>query len=322
MRILLTILLFVGLYKSSWGICAYDVRSLTEMLFKGNAGMIFTCNVLSMTTPKGNDKSLRYFCGGGIDGTATVEILEIYFGKVETKIVTLKAGSYLTVGKTYLIYGYGSGLNIGCGGSCDNWTKQVTDNPLATSELKILKQFSDIFKNASSGQFTFSNDKNILLAKGRFKKGKAVNIWQHFYDNGIIKAEYDLTKNVTSQFSSNGLIVSKNTINKNMGIYEQYSDKVNGQLAYKFVELEKGKEMIMECSEYFINGKLKNISSAVYIDNKSTSTGKTGEYKEFYENGHLKLQGQYKADRRIGLWKWYNENGEFNTYFDYKDGAD
>jgi antitoxin component YwqK of YwqJK toxin-antitoxin module len=117
------------------------------------------------------------------------------------------------------------------------------------------------------------------------------------------------------------LIKSKNTITKNTGIYENYSDKVRGLLTYKSIEKEKGKEMIMENFEYFSNGQLKIVSRTVYINNKSTSTGKTGVYKEFYENGNLKLQGQYKTDRRIGLWKWYKENGEFNTEFDYKDGT-
>ena len=321
MKTVLTILLFVGLYQSSWGVCANDGRTLTELLFKGEPGTIFTCNILTMTTPKSDGGIVTYSSGGGIDGIATAEIMEVYFGKIYTKVVTIKTGSYLTVGKTYLIFGYGSGQSFGCGGSCDKWTKQVTDNPIATDELQILKLFSDIFKNTSSGEFTFSNSKQIVLAKGQFKKGKAIKIWQHFYDNGIIKAEYDLTKNITSQFSSNGFIKSKNTINKNVGVYEQYSDKVSGLLAYKFIEVEKENEMIMECFEYFDNGKLKNLSSAVYINNKSTSTGKTGEYKEFYENGNLKLQGQYKTNSRVGLWKWFNENGEFNTEFDYKDGT-
>lgn len=322
MKTLIVILLCAGLYQSSWGLCAYDGRTLTEMLFKGNPGTIFTCHVLTMTTPKSTGHIVTSSCGGGIDGTATVEILEFYFGKVDTNIVMLKTGSYLTVGKTYLIYGYGSGRSFGCGGSCDRWTKQVTDNPTATNELQILKQFADIFKIKSSGQFTFTNTKNVVLAKGHFKKGKAIKIWQHFYESGIIKAEYDLRKNITSQFTSNGLIKSKSTINKNVGIYEQYSDKVSGLLAYKFIEREMENEMIMEHFEYFPNGKMKLLSSAVYINNKSNSTGKTGDYKEYYENGNLKLQGQYKTNRRIGLWKWYNENGEFNAEFDYKEGTD
>ena len=246
MRTLLTILLFVGLYKSSWGCCVGDDRTLTERLFQGKAGTIFTCKVLTFSTPTYPDNTIVDRSDGSIDGTATAEIVSVYFGKVDTNIITLRAGSYLTVGNTYLIYSRGSGRVFGFGGDCDRWSKQITDNPTITNELLILKQFSDILKNKTSGQFTFTNSKNIVVAKGQFKKGVATKTWQHFYDNGIIKAEFDLIKNITS--------------------------------------------------------------------------GKTGVYKEFYENGNLKLQGQYQTDKRIGLWKWYHENGEFNTESDYKDG--
>ncbi|WP_043023576.1 toxin-antitoxin system YwqK family antitoxin [Fluviicola taffensis] len=323
MRTVLTILFFVGLYQSSWACCAIDDRTLTEMLFQGNPGTIFTCKVLTFSTPLTYpDHIISSSSDGSIDGTATVEIVTVYFGKVDTNVVTLRAGNYMTIGNTYLIYTDGSGRIFSFGGICDKWSKQITDKPTTNNELLILKQFSDIFKNKTGGQFTFTNSKNIVIAKGQFRKGIAIKTWQHFYDNGIIKTEFDLTKNITSQFASNGFIKSKNTINKNVGIYEQYSDKVSGQLSYKFIEIEMEKEMIMECSEYFNNGKLKNIASFVYINNKSTSTGKKGDYKEFYENGNLKLQGQYQTDKRVGLWKWYHENGEFNREFDYKDGTD
>lgn len=324
MRILLTILLFVGLYENSFGCCAGDDRTLTEILFQGKAGTIFTCKVLTFSTPTYPDNIIVHSSDGSIDGTATAEIVTVYFGKVDTNIVTLRAGSYLTVGKTYLIYTGGSGKIFGFGGNCDRWSKQVTDNPATTNELLILKQFSDIFKNKTSGHFTFTNSKNIVLAKGQFKKGKAFKIWQHFYDNGKIKAEFDLTKNITSQYSANGFIKSRSTVNGNIGYYEQFSDKVNGQLTFTDREVKNDTGLVMTVSEYYDNGNIKNLSSQVNINSKgggSNSTGKTGEYKEFYENGNLKLQGQYKVNKRIGLWKWYHENGEFNTEFDYKDGT-
>ncbi len=323
MKTLLTILLLIGLNESSWGLCAEDNRTITELLFKGSPGTIFTCNVLTMTVPKSKDNiETNFACGGRIDGTATVEIFKIYFGKVDTNIITLKTGSYLKVGSTYLIYGYGSGRSISCGGSCDRRTKEVSGNPAVKNELQILKQFSDIFKNKSTGAFTFTNSKNGILAKGQFKNGMAINIWHHFYENGNIKSEYNLAKNIASQFSSNGFIKSKTTINKNIGIYEQFSDKVRGKIAYKSIEVDTGKEMIMENSEYYSNGNLKTLSSAAYINNKSTSTGKTGEYEEYYENGQLKLKGQYQTNKRVGLWKWYAVTGKFNTQFDYKNGSD
>jgi antitoxin component YwqK of YwqJK toxin-antitoxin module len=324
MKTLLTILFFVGLYQGSWGCCSGDDRTLTEMLFQEKYGTIFTCKVLTFSTPTYPDNIIVRSSDGSIDGTATAEIVTVYFGKVDTNVVTLRAGSYLTVGMTYLIYTRGSGHIFGFGGNCDRWSKQVTDNPATTNELSLLKQFSDIFKNKTSGRFTFSNSKNIVVAKGQFKKGVAIKTWQHFYNNGIIKAEFDLTKNITSQYSANGFIKSRRTVKGNIGNYKHFSDKINGQLTVTGREVKNDTGSVMTVSEFYDNGRIKNLSSQFNISTKGGgyySTGKTDDYKEFYENGNLKLQGQYKTNKRVGLWKWYHENGEFNTEFDYKDGT-
>jgi len=323
MRTLIIILLFIGLSKSSFGICTSDDRTLTERIFQGKAGTIFTCKVLTFSTPTYPDNMIVSNSDGSIDGTATVEIITVYFGKVDTNIVTLRAGSYLTIGKEYIIYSGGNGRNFSFGGNCDRWSKQITDNPATTNELLILKQFSDIFKNKTSGQFIFKNHKNIILAKGRFKKGKPIKIWQHYYNNGTIKAEFNLNKNITSQYSTDGFIKSRSTVNNKIGFYEQFSSKVNGQLTFTDIEVKNDTGTVMTVSEYYDNGNKKNLSSQVNINNGGStySTGKTGEYKEYYKNGNLKLQGQYKINKRIGLWKWYLENGDFNTEFDYKDGT-
>jgi antitoxin component YwqK of YwqJK toxin-antitoxin module len=324
MKTIITILLTIGLFYSSFGSCIEDNRNLTEILFQGKPGTIFTCKVLTFSTPTYPDNMIVSRSDGSIDGTATVEIVTVYFVKVDTNIVTLRAGSYLTVGETYLIYTGGSGRIFGFGGNCDRRSKKVTENPVTTNELQTLKQFSDIFKNKFSGKFTFINSNNIVIAQGQFKKGVAIKTWKHFYDNGIAKAEFDLTKNITSQYSNNGFIKSRSTINGNIGYYEQFSEKVNGQLTFTDREVKNDTGLVMTVSEYFDNGRMKNLSSQVNINSKgghSYSTGKTGVYKEYYENGNLKLQGQYKTNKQIGLWKRYHENGDFNTEFDYKDGA-
>lgn len=325
MRTLLAILLFVGLCKNSFSCCAGDYRTLTEMLFQGKSGTIFTCKVLTFSTPTHPDNIIIRSSDGSIDATATAEIVTVYFGKVDTSIVTLRAGSCLTVGKTYLIYTSGSGRVFGFGSNCDRWSKQVIDNLEITNELQTLQQFSDIFKNKTDGQFTFINSKNIVVARGQYKKGVAIKTWQHFYDNGIIKAEFDLIKDIISHYAPDGFIKSRSTINGDIRYYEQFSDKVNGQLLFTDREVKNDTGFVMTTSEYYENGKMKNLLSLVNINIKgggSPADGKTGEYKEFYENGNLKLQGQYQTNKRVGLWKWYHENGEFNTEFDYKDGTE
>jgi len=59
-------LLFVALCKSSFGSCAGDDRTLTEMLFQGKVGAIFTCKVLSFSTPTYPDNMIVSSSDGSI----------------------------------------------------------------------------------------------------------------------------------------------------------------------------------------------------------------------------------------------------------------
>lgn len=320
MRILIILLLFTGIFRISFGSCITDDQSLTEKLFQGNAGTIFTCKVLSFSTPPNPTKIPSISSNGEINSSALVEIITLYFGKVDTNIVSLRARSNMIIGMTYLIYTRGSGRTFSFGGYCDRWSKRVTESSEMTNELLLLKQFSAIFKNKTSGKFQFTDDKNKTLAKGQFKNGKPIKIWNHFYSNGIIKSSFDLKKNITSKYTSNGYLKSRITVKDNITFVEQFSDKVNGQLKFTDREEKNDTVVVMTVSEYYDNGKLKTQSSQINSSikgNGTISTGKTGEYKEYYENGNLKVYGQYKTNKRIGNWKWYYENGEFNTEFDY-----
>ena len=319
MKILLTIIISFGLIKTSTGSCIEDNRTLTEMLFKGQVGAIFSCKILTSTTTKNEDI------------ISTAEIIQVYFGTVDTTIITLNTGNYnssvggkvLQVSKTYLIYSAGKGKSFGCCNICDRWTKQITDSPDSTYEVQLIKQFSDIFINKTSATLILKNSKGIVIAEGEYKKGKPVKVWKHYYDNAIIKAAYDFDNNITSQYSANGFIKDKSKVNKNIGIYEQYSQKVNGQLYIKDIETQNDTGFTMQVYEYNDNGKLMNVRGQINInvEGGSTSAGKTGIYEEYYENGNIKLTGQYLQNKQVGLWKSYKENGELISEINYKDGS-
>lgn len=319
MRKLLSILLFVLLSYSSFGSCAGDDRTLTEMLFQGKAGTIFTCEILEYPIIVKRSDDVQ-------DYTATAKIIKIYFGKVDSNIITLRVGlPYVKAGDIYLVYSSGIDNIFSFGYHyCDIRSKEVTYHSEVQNELIILQQFSDIFKQKSTGSFAFVNSNNVVLAKGQYKGGEAIGVWQHFYDNGNLKAEYDLDKNITSQYAPNGFIKGRNTINGNIGFYEHFSDSINGQLTFTGKEVKKDSVTVMTVVSYYDNGSIKEISGQINITRinyGAFSTGKSGEYKEYYENGNLRLEGNYKTGKRIGLWKWYHENGAFYTEFDYKDGS-
>ena len=279
-----------------------------------------------MTTPKSttiNGLTVEMESEDGIDGTATAEIVQVYFGKIDTKIITLKTGSFLTIGKTYLIYTSGNGKLFWCGGNCDKWTKKITDNPDSTYEVKLIKQFCDIFTNKKTGKYSFTNSKGVVIAEGQYKEGEPIKVWKHYYDSGIIKAVYDLKNNIISQYSAKGFIKEKTNIDKKVSIYEQYSAKVNGQLKRKDIETKNDTGFIDMTYEHFDNGNLQKVSSQIIINVKNgvTTAGLTGIYEEYYENGTLYLKGQYDHNKKVGIWNWYKEDGKFDKEFDYKDGT-
>lgn len=67
--------------------------------------------------------------------------------------------------------------------------------------------------------------------------------------------------------------------------------------------------------EYYDSGKPREI---IEVDK---NTGKPdGSYKEFYENGNLKVEGNFKEGKQHGSYKKYYSNGEIHIKGSYKDG--
>lgn len=331
MRTVIIIIFFLR-QITVFGSCGYDGRTLTEMLFERKAGTIFTCEILTMTVPRqfisepdSNGLIREYYSSsGGIDGTATAKIIRVYFGTVDTSVITLKTASSLIIGKQYLIYTSGGGRVFPCGGNCDDRTHQLTGTPENLSELKILNQFADIYKNKRSGKYTFLSSTNKVLATGEFKKGVPIKTWKHYFTDGTLKTENDLQAKRTKIYYANGFILNDNIEYKDSSVSLSYSNVIKGQLNYRWVTFPNNKGFVSTMYEYFPNGNLKLCESTVYIEVKGggTSTdGKIGKYIEGFENGKIKVVGEMNKTKRIGLWKWYNEDGSFNAQFDYKDGT-
>lgn len=316
MRTLFLVIFFFVIVKCSFSSCISDDRTLTERLFKKEGWTVFSCKILTSTISESENIY------------STARIIETYFGIVDSNIITLNTGnlnsstggSRLQIGKTYLIYSIGRGKQFLCCDICDKWSKQITDNPDLTHEVQLLKQFAEVFNRKKTANYVFKNANGITIAEGRFKKGKPINIWKHYYDNGIIKSEYDLDSNITSQYSAAGFLALKSSVKNKVEIYEEYSAVVKGQLKAKTIELINDTGMLMQSYLYYDNGNLKNVHGQLNVNRNGdmTSLGRTGIYEEYYENGKLKLNGEYHLGRRIGIWKWYKENGSFDTELDYK----
>jgi len=318
----ISVLFFLlGIVKVSFpSQCIQDDRTLTERLFQGKCGTIFTCKVLTFYIPEEMKNVSR--SDGSIGAIATAEIKEIFFGNVDSNIVTLYAGNYLAVGKEYIIYTGGSGHAFGFGGMCDRLTKAVTQD--ANYEIQTLKKFSEIFKMKMTGEFIFKNSHDVIVATGKYENGNPIETWKHFYNNGKLKAEYDLKRNITTQFASNGFIKTKDFVKNKRKIYESYSEKVNGQLKYKVIDFYKtDTDEVSTFFEYYDNGKIKNIGNQeLYTSSRHDGWSgiRIGECKEYFENGKLRVKGKYIKNLRCGVWKWYNEDGKLKNKIDYKKG--
>lgn len=47
---------------------------------------------------------------------------------------------------------------------------------------------------------------------------------------------------------------------------------------------------------------------------------KHGPYFYYYEDGKIKISGQYKDDKKHGIWKYYDESGQVIKQEEYKEG--
>ena len=51
-------------------------------------------------------------------------------------------------------------------------------------------------------------------------------------------------------------------------------------------------------------------SEKIFIDAKTKWGIMHGKYTEYNKNGTLKAKGKYRKGQRVGLWKFYNMEGE------------
>lgn len=64
--------------------------------------------------------------------------------------------------------------------------------------------------------------------------------------------------------------------------------------------------------EYFQSGALK-------VEGNYVERQKRGVWREYHENGNLYSVGEMHGSTRIGLWKFYYEDGSFKRDYDYKN---
>jgi len=92
--------------------------------------------------------------------------------------------------------------------------------------------------------------------------------------------------------------------------------KLNGKISgslYKGLFVNGLKEGFWR--ELYENGQLKQEGN--YIDGK-----KKGFFRQWHENGQLQWEGNYVNEKWEGLWRNWNENGQLNTQVNYVNGVE
>lgn len=188
--------------------------------------------------------------------------------------------------------------------------------------------------------YEYNND--FLISRERINrtdnKGLKQGEWKEFNHNGSIKSEvtykddqmhgyykeYDMSgKLILTMLYDNGSIVKSRVEDEpDIEIVNRYDE--NNKLIYSGPFRNNIPVGIHR--EYSTNGEIVNayiyndeglILSEGIIDEAGQRNGK---WKDFFENGKVKAEGQYTDNRRSGLWKFYNSNERIEQTGSYNNG--
>jgi antitoxin component YwqK of YwqJK toxin-antitoxin module len=138
-------------------------------------------------------------------------------------------------------------------------------------------------------------------------------------------------------------IYGKNTLGKVSTINNYSNGELNGTQTYYSFDTN-GKQytkstkvfengVLLKNLEFFSDGQTEvqlNANGACFVmydknqkkESYSMSNGKIdGYYKSWYENGQLELEGQMKADGKVGIWKAYYPSGNKKTLMEMDDNS-
>lgn len=309
--ILLLQLIFISL-RVVGSQCFQDSRSLSEYLLSQENKLIFTCKLVKYIpkeplTEKPITNKNGITLGGSRpdyqDYVFVAQIIKTYFGTIDTSHILIHSESQYLLGDSFLIYtvsnkNYYSFNNI----YCVQRTKFYRD--ASEFELKTLTSLSNIIKNRKTKNCEIKNGE-ILISKGKFKKGKPVKTWIHNYDNGKLKTKINFENKNEFTFYANGRKQVEKIYLKDTLCYFHY--KNNSSNCIENIEKDLPLEISKSQKWYFEtyeNCKIKQKHT------QENGVGMIGEYVEFYENGNIKIKGIYEKGLKIGRWFEYNENGK------------
>lgn len=186
------------------------------------------------------------------------------------------------------------------------------------------------------------------------KDGKPDGFWKTYYPNGVIKSEGNRR---LFELDSTWIFYNKKgkvsiEINYNSGLKEGIKKRYSAEGILLAAENFKGDKRDKESRYYFDNGFIHKIThfEMGFKQGKSFEYGeegfiitirkfendfmvdqelinrrddrglKYGRWKQFHENGFVKLEGKYKKNKREGYFREYSADGKLLNTYKYENG--
>ena len=147
------------------------------------------------------------------------------------------------------------------------------------------------------GPFKEYFENGQLKREGFYKNDIRFSVWKDYYETGQLKKIYTFdikgkSTGIEENYSKNGNLISETKLAKGGGlIHKRLYENGNIQIAYSLIPSNTG--------NYFI---------------------KNGDYKEYYENGALKIESLYSNNELSFIWKQYYITGEKEWEVGYLNG--
>ena len=148
-------------------------------------------------------------------------------------------------------------------------------------------------KNKTDTSFVI-NEKRHLIQSGTYEMGVKTGTWKVFDLEGLV---------IDETFFGDSL--------QNTRIEKEFYE---GSKQLKSIKTYDLNDETIRVKTFYDNGQLS--TSTNYIKQKGFSK-KHGNYKSYYEDGQLHIEGDYKKDKKNGVWKKYNEGGHVVEEYTY-----
>lgn len=171
-------------------------------------------------------------------------------------------------------------------------------------------------------------------------QGRKQGVWREYFDNDNIKSEShyknDLLNGYSREYSQSGKLLSSRFYENGQLIEEGIADEIQAEVRNQYDEdgnlISSGsyinnvpvgihREYLREKSQVKVD-EYDN-SGQVISTGVTTDKGNKEEFWQFfYSGGQVRLEGNYKNDKRSGVWKFYYPDGELEQTGSYRNGLE